>query len=172
MTRALLSLAALSLLAWTPAARANPPVTLTLDQAAPTVAPGGTFQFTGTVADPFGGTLSLGGDSLNPIGTWPAGLTADDTPFQMGAPQTITSGTSYSGGLFDVSVARGTAPGTYGGTFQVEYDDSSGNPDFASQGFQIKVPAPVPEASSAVSLGLLLCFGLSGAVVARKKAKA
>ena len=172
MTRATLPLAALSLLAWTPAVRANPPLTLTLAQAAPNVAPGGTFLFTGTVADPAGGTLSFGGDSLNPIGTWPAGLTADDTPFQTGAPQTLTFSTPYSGGLFDVSVAPGTAPGIYAGTFQVEYDDISGNPYFASQGFQVNVPNPVPEASSALALGLLLALGGGAVFVRARRGKA
>ena len=42
-------------------------------------------------------------------------------------------------------------------------------PDFAVNDFQVYASAPVPEASTTVSLGLLLALGAGGLAVARRK---
>jgi len=144
-------------------AQAMPQLSLTLDQRDQSVAPGAALQFTGTVTNPQPNPLYLGGYSLNPIGTWPTGLAADDTAFGNGAPAVLNPSASFAGDLFDVTVDPSTPFGSYGGTFQVEYDDSFGNAYFDTQPFDISVaPAAVPEASSSIplALGLLLLVGL------------
>ena len=148
-------------------------LTLSLAQPAQTVAPGGNLFFSGTLSDLNQSILYFGGDSLNQIGSWPAGLVANDASFLTNAPATLTSSTPYKGDLFNVSVDHNTPAGTYNGTFQVEYDDTSGNPFFASQGFQVVVaPNVVPESSSIVSFGLLLALGAVLIACKRKKMRA
>lgn len=59
---------------------------------------------------------------------------------------------------------------TTSATFQL-YDANTAGPfnDFAVDDISLKAPAAVPEASTTVSFGLLLAFGLGGVVLARKK---
>ncbi len=72
----------------------------------------------------------------------------------------------------DVQIYVGTASG---GTTQAEFDGvyytnggGSSNGDLANVTFAA-TPAAVPEASTTVSFGLLLAFGLSGLVVSRRR---
>ena len=132
------------------------------------VAPG-TFAFSGTLSNPTTGDLALYSDGYK-FDNLAAGLSLDDSPFNTNAPTDLPAGQSYTGLLFNVSVDPTVAPGTYGGTFSV----TDGNPldKPASDTFSVTVPPStpaVPEASTTVSLGLLLALGLGGIAVTRRR---
>ena len=149
------------------AAPAHAQLTLTLTPSAQT-APG-VFAFSGTLSNPTTGDLALYSDEYK-FDTLVAGLSLDDSPFNTNAPTDLPAGMSYTGLLFNVFADPTVAPDTYGGTFSV----TDGNPldKPASSPFSVTVlpstPA-VPEASTTVSLGLLLALGLGGIVVARRR---
>ena len=64
-----------------------------------------------------------------------------------------------------------TAP-VGGGELFVAVNDTSSSNNHGSYAGTLTTPAPVPEASTTVSLGLLLALGLGGMVVAAKRKKA
>lgn len=134
--------------------------------------PGDTLHFTGILTNLGASTVYLFGDSATLTGP---GLTLDDTPFFLDGPTSLApmgeDGDTYQGGFFDVGIDSLTAvPGTYTGTFALTggADPSSSDP-LASQDFTVIVPgtntAPVPEASTLVSLSILLALGLGSLTV-------
>ena len=161
------SAAVLACLGGAPAAHAQLSLTLTPASQAGT-APG-TFSFSGTLANPTANTVFLNGDSLTFNGP-ASGLTLDDSPFLTNAPSSLgASGggsDTYTGGFFDVTASPSAAPGTYFGTFSVVGGaDGSAQNTVATEDFSVSVTgqtALVPEASSVVSLALLLALGLGG----------
>lgn len=136
---------------------------------------GDTLHFTGLLTNTGPDPVFLNNDSLT-FNAPALGLTASDTPFFDGTPTGILApamqtGSVYSGGFFDVSL-NGAMPGTYSGTFVILGGaDADALDPVASQGFTVTVPAvaPVPEASTAASLALLLALGGFG-VVRRRRA--
>ena len=158
-------------LAAAPAAHAQLLFTLTPAGLAGT--PGSTLQYAGTLSNTSTtDTVFLNGDS--PTLNAP-GLTLDAGPFEGNAPLSlgpVGSGSDiYSGGFFDISIDPAAQPGTYVGTFAIQGGaDGDAQDTVATHDFSVTVlPAAVPEASSVVSLGLLLMLGLGGVVVARRK---
>ncbi len=164
-----------------PAAHAQLTLTLTPD---PSGFPGDTVSFTGTLDNPTGDTYNL--DGADPTLT-ALGLTVDESPFNTSAPLTLEPAgstdmnglptDSYTGPLFNIIIANdGSAvPGTYTGTFDITGGPSANDTGgiIATQNFSITVNAPaVPEASTTVSFGLLLAFGLGGLVVSARRRKA
>ena len=146
-----------------PAAQAQ--VVFQLTPPAQIGSPGDTLHFTGILTNLGASTVYLFGDSATLTGP---GLTLDDTPFFNG-PTSLApmgeAGDTYQGGFFDVGIDSLTAvPGVYTGTFALTggADPSSTDP-LVSQDFTVIVPgtdaAPVPEASTLVSLGLMLLLG-------------
>ena len=136
---------------------------------------GDVLHFTGTLSNPSTtDTINLNSDSA----TFTApGLTLDDSPFFNNAPPTLTpkgsGGEAYSGGFFDIAIDPSAAPGTYSGIFNILGGPNAGDLNvIASQNFTVTVQsAPIPEASTTASFGLLLAFGLGGMVVAAKRKK-
>lgn len=177
LVSALLPVTAALLLGGKPAAAQ---VTLNLQKPFQMGTTGSTFQFFGTITN-FGPTaVFLTGDTHSPD-PLPAGVTLDDTPFLFNAPSQLAAagpmgnapGSSYTGEIFDVTLASGAAPGFYSGLFSL----TGGTDPIASQfdtlntnGFSI---AAVPEASTTLSFGLLLALsGLALTAARRKKAAA
>lgn len=106
-------------------------------------------------------------------------LTIDDSPFQNTfvfavAPAVLDAGGgTFKGTVFDFVIPAGTAPGDYSAQF-VLYGGADTSADTAlaetPAKFSITVlPAAVPEASTTVSLGLLLILGSGTLIVRRKK---
>ncbi len=136
---------------------------------------GSTLLFSGTLSNPTTSTVFLNGDS----DTFSApGLTLDASPFFNNAPDSLSAlnggSDTYAGGFFSVLIGPSALPGTYAGTFSVVGGaDGNAQMTVASEPFFVTVSpsaGPVPEVSSAVSCGLLLC--LSGAVLAVRRRKA
>lgn len=166
----------LATLALTPAAHAQLVLDLTPPgQAGPVSS---VFNFSGTLINPTSDEVFLNGDSLTFNGP-ASGLSLDDSPFFNNAPLSLTGtgsgGDVYSGGFFSVSIASNAAAGTYFGTFSILGGaDANAQDTVATQDFSVTVtgradPAPVPEASSVVSLGLLLLLGAGGVFAARRR---
>ena len=144
---------------------------------------GDTLHFTGALSNPSTtDTINLNSDSA----TFTApGLTLDDSPFFNNAPSALSpmgsvdgSGNptdSYTGGFFDITIASdGSAlPGTYSGVLNILGGPNAGDLSIvASQKFTVTVQsAPIPEASSLVSLSLLLALGTGGLIVAGRHKK-
>lgn len=157
----------------TPAAQAQ--VVFQLTPPAQVGNPGDTLHFTGILTNLGTSTVYLFGDSATLTGP---GLTLDDTPFFLDGPTSLApmgeDGDTYQGGFFDVNIDSLTAvPGVYTGTFALTGgDDPSSTDPLASQDFRVTVPgsnnAPVPEASTLVSLGLMLLLGGAGVWGARR----
>lgn len=103
----------------------------------------------------------------------------DDGRFSFLLPGGLSLGAGQTQPYLLFSVAAGTAAttGTYEGYFTIQ---GSTNPngaanDLATQKFQTIVTSnasPVPEASTLVSLGLMLTLGMGGTVLAARKKKA
>ena len=154
-----------------PAAHAQAPLDLEFNNSGSLIGnPGDTLFFTGVLSNMTGSDVFINGDSLTFNGPAP-GLALDDSPFappvSLGA---MGSGSDvYSGSFFDVLIDPSAQAGTYSGTFLVT-GGANGNAsdeltDPMKESFSVTVPAnpaPVPEASSVVSLGLLLALGGAG----------
>ncbi len=154
-----------------PAAQAQ--LTLTLTPPNQVGAAGSAFTFSGTLANPTASSVFLNGDSL----TFNGPGTTDDSAFFNNAPFSLDplgSGTdSYTGSLFTVTLDPAAAPGSYFGTFAVLGGaDGSAMDTVATQDFSVTIPGdappPVPEASTAVSLSLLILLGGAGVWKARR----
>ena len=137
------------------------------------------FTFTGTLTNNTSAALFLNADNFSL--DFP--LTLDDTAFQNTfvfptdasgnlLPQpALAAHSSETMALFSVTVPTGTPAGTYGGTFEIQ--GGAGTSDFgllAAPTFTFSA-SPVPEASTGVSLGLLLGAGLVGGVVSVRRRK-
>ena len=137
------------------------------------------FTFTGTLTNNTGTALFLNADNFSL--DFP--MTLDDTAFQNTfvfptdtggslLPQpSLAAHSSETTALFSVTVPAGTSAGTYGGTFEIQ--GGAGTSDFgllAAPAFTVNA-APVPEASTAVSLGLLSALGLAGCLVSVRRKK-
>ena len=164
------------LLAAAPAAQAQ--LTLTLTPASQAGAAGSMFTFTGTLANPTANTVFLYGDSptFNGPGTIDGNPFLNNGPLSL-APKGSTTGSgptdSYTGSFFTVTLSPLATPGTYLGTFEVLGGPTANDQNIvATEDFSVTVAPPaVPEASTTVSLGLLLLLGLGGTVVAAKRKK-
>lgn len=157
-----------------PAAHAQAPYPLSLTFTSPnqTVGPGGALHFTGTLTNTSSSLVFLNSDSVSfnaPV----AGLTLDDSPFLTNAPMFLAAGpigSSYTGDFFDVMVSPSAVAGTYQGTFDVLGGGDTGTYDIVgSQTFFVSVPEAVPEASTTVSMGLLLALGGGGLMIAKRR---
>ena len=144
---------------------------ITFVPAAQSVLPGMTATFSGTIKNATMTDLYINSDAIDPLS---AGLTADDAPFRNtfgGTPVKLGAGQTYAlTSLFtvtDISAPVGSYLGqftVYGGT-EPSSSDQSGFKEFT-----VLVPqAPVPEASTSVSLAILLAAG--AAVLALKRRK-
>jgi len=134
--------------------------------------PGSVLQFTAALSNPSTtDTVFLNGDT--PTLNAP-GLNVNDIFFSNGPTSLgpVGSGTdTYSGDFLDVTITSAAQPGTYQGTYTIVGGaDSNAQDTVATADFSVTVlPAAVPEASSVVSLGLLLALGLGGVTVAARR---
>lgn len=129
-------------------------LSMTLTPATLTVGNGGSVTFTGSVANPSGGTVFMNGDSITALSP---GLTADGSLFFQNAPLFLPAGAVYppngQASLFTVSAAPGTADGFYSGYFNILGGaDSAAQNIEATEKFTVQV---VPEPSTLASLTLL-----------------
>lgn len=153
------------------------------------VALGGLTTYSATLQNNFSSTVYFLGDNTDftfAPGPTEFGFPAtsnntvvlDDGRFSFLLPGGPSLGAGQSQTFILFSVAAGTAAttGTYQGFFTIQGStDPSGTPvDLATQNFQTIVTpnaAPVPEASTLVSLGLMLALGLGGTALAVRKKK-
>lgn len=147
---------------------------------------GGTLTFTATLKNTGTSAFYFLGDDPTFSGPGPTeiGLPAsstssvvlDDSPFTNILGTSLAAGASQSFTLFNIFAGTTSTAGTYLGHFTIQgnTDPNGAANDAATQDFQVNVGAPVPEASTTASLGVLLALGLGGVVVAarRKKARA
>ena len=126
---------------------------------------GGAFSDSGPTPD--NGVIGLGsGGSLYLF-------SKNDTPFTItGIPGISTfNGVSYNNTSLSLA-SLSSSPGTTYGVSGTLADGESFNTHLNGLGtinFNLPVPAAVPEASTTVSLGLLLMLGFGGMVMARRK---
>ena len=146
---------------------------LTLTSAAQTGPASGAFHFAGMLTNLTAAEVFLNGDS--PTFNGPG--TIDDSAFLTNAPLSLgamgSGSNTYTGSFFDIILPSSAAPGTYFGTFTVLGGPTANDQiTVATKDFLVTVPPPaVPEASTIVSLGLLLTLGLGGGVVSARRRK-
>ena len=147
-------------------------LTLTLTSAAQTGPASGAFHFAGTLTNSTAAEVFLNGDS--PTFNGPG--TIDDSAFLNNAPVSLGpaggGSDTYTGSFFDIILPSSAAPGTYFGTCTVLGGPTANDlMTVGTEDFLVTVsPSPaVPEASTTVSLGLLLALGLGGLVVAARR---
>lgn len=134
---------------------------------------GDTLTFTGAIANQGNSAVFLNGGGV----TFSApNIMADDSPFFGSAPLSLAPagslGSAYSGPFFTLAIGPAAQPGTYFGTFGIVGGaDALASDTLATRNFSVTVSsAPtVPEASPAVSLGLMLALGAGGVLAARRK---
>ena len=150
-------------------------LTLTLSPSSQAGKVPNTFHFTGTLTNPTGAVVFLNGDS--PTFNGPG--TIDDSAFLNNAPVSLgptgSGSDTYTGSFFDITLPSSAAPSTYFGTFTVLGGPTTNDQmTVGTEDFSVMVlPSPaVPEASTVVSLGLLLALGLGGLVVGARRRKA
>lgn len=149
------------------------------------IARGGTAAFTVTLQNTGASTFFFLGDDLSftsapgPIEygfpTSSSTVAVDDTPFSSFIPgASLAAGATQTFTMFNVLAGSASTLGSYIGQFTVQGNtDSAGAAnDLVTQNFQLNVNAPVPEASTTVSFGLLLALGMGGVVVAARRKKA
>ena len=154
--KSLRSIFALCLLLTLPAL-AHAQMTLTLDNPNQFGNSGDTLAFSGTLNNPTTSLIFLTGSSFNFEGIW---LTLDDSPFD-NAPLSLDAGQSFTGLLFNVSIASG-APSQYApGTFRIQGGTTEGDlNDIAAAQFTVTANAPEP-ASGLLALGALFALGMT-----------
>ena len=133
-------------------------VTYNLTPASEGVPAGGTVTFNTSIVAPGsnGGAIYILSDSFNCT----SGCTVDDTDFAS-TPLELDPGQSYLGPLFTVTMAHG-ASGTYNGSFDITFEDSSNNVFIKDDSFAVAV---TPEPSS----WLLLTTGLAATCLLRRR---
>ena len=153
------------------------------------IALGGFTSYSATLQNNFSSAVYFLGDNTDftfapgPTEFAPASSTQtvvlDDAPFAnlFLAGASLGAGQSQTFTLFSVAAGTAATTGTYQGFFTIQGSTNpSGTPtNLATQNFQTIVTpnaAPVPEASTLVSLGLMLAFGMGGTVLAARKKKA
>ena len=125
-----------------------------------TVSSGSTVTFSGTLTNSGTSTIYFNADSLLGLDS---SISTDDSAFAFDAPLSLAGGDSYMGDMFSVTPASTTPGSTYDGTFSILGGADSDASDYLSTTpFHVTVPAPIPEASSVISLGLLLILGVGG----------
>ena len=152
---------------------AHAQVSLNFAPAAQTVSAGSAVTFSGSITNTSTGGLYLTGDTFSLNGL---GLTVDDTLFfnDTATPIFLASGASFpvsgTAGLFTVAADSTAVPGSADfGTFNITGGTtSSAAGTIGSQTFAVLV-APVPEAATSLSLGLLLLGGAGALAFRRRK---
>jgi len=127
------------------------PITFSLTSSLLTTAPGGTVTFFATLTETGGSTTFLNGDTLNLA----APLLADDTPFFINFPPSLSPLQSVTAAIFSVTVPIATSPGPYSGSFAVLGGSSPAVFNtLGTQPFTVSVlpPSAVPEPGEAVLL--------------------
>lgn len=169
------------------AAPAHAQITITsVNPAVQSINRGGTTTFTATLKNTGASTFYFLGDNTDftmapgptefgaPTATNTVAL--DDTPFfnSVLAGASLASGASQTFTLFNIFAGTASTPGSYLGYFTIQgnTDPNGAANDLVTQNFQATVNSPVPEASTTVSLGLLLALGVGGALIASRKKKA
>lgn len=153
------------------------------------IALGGFTSYSATLQNNFSSAVYFLGDNTDftfapgPTEFAPASsmqtVVLDDAPFAnlYLAGASLGAGQSQTFTLFTVAAGTAATTGTYNGFFTIQGStDPNGFPrDLATQNFTTIVTngtAPVPEASTLVSLGLMLALGMGGTVLAARKKKA
>ena len=136
-----------------------------------------TVAVTATLVNNYSVPIYLNSD----FSTVDAPVTLDDSPFQntfvfAANPVVLAAGGgTFKGTVFDFVIPGGTAAGDYNAQFVMQGGtDAYGATDLAETPatFHITVQsAPVPEASTTISLGLLLVLGSAAFLARRKKAR-
>ncbi len=142
---------------------------LSLTTMDPTVAPGSTVTFFGTLTATPGnaGPIFLLNDTLNVDSP----LTDNDDDFYANTPTSLTSANPFSGALFTITVQGTAAGGLYNGNFTVLASDNQDDTLTKSAAFQVTVPAATTAVTPEPSTLLLLFTGLAGATQLRRKSK-
>ena len=168
----ILSAAALAL---APAAAHAQAFTVTFAPATKTVLPGFSTTFSGTITNTTASALYINGDSVDPLAS---GLSVDDTPFYNtflgGNPVLLGAGQTYALTDFFTVTDTTAAIGAYQGQFTIfgGADPITSNQS-GFQTFQVNVPlAPVPEASTSLSLAVLLAGGAAMWAFKRRRSAA
>lgn len=161
-------------LALAPVAAHAQAFTVTFAPATQTVLPGFSTTFSGTITNTTATSLYINGDNIDPLAP---GLTTDDMPFyNTFGPNPVLLGAGQTYALTDLFTVTDTTAAI--GAYQGQYTIYGGlDPTAADQtGFQtftVNVPqAPVPEASTSVSLAVLLTGGAAMWAFKRRKAAA
>ena len=150
-------------------AQSSTGLTLTFAQPTLTAVQGQTVTFVGTLTNTGSSDLLLNADFLD----IDPPLTADDTPFaaafEAPDPQpALAPGMSYTGDLFTITAPPSSPTGAYFGTFAPEGGASASDVNILDiQSFTVQV-VPVPEAGTALGLGMGLAL-LGGLYYGRRR---
>jgi hypothetical protein len=147
-----LSLAVVTLLFASPAAKADPyPLTITLDSPFQSGSDGQTLDFSGTITNTGTSLVNLGGDSFTIGGAF----TVDDSGYLNNAPFTLdVSEASGDIDLFTITITPGTTIGLYPGAFDI----LDGSTVVGEAAFDVYV-TPEPGTIFLMATGLLALAG-------------
>jgi hypothetical protein len=147
------------------------PLTIALDSATLTGAPGTSVEFFGTITNLSPSTVYLNSDSVTLAGFGPGDF--DDSPFFANAPFFLDPGDNSGDiGLFTVSIPLGMSPAAYLSTFDILGGETSddqtivGSVDFT---VQVQPASGVPEPASVTEVGGALAALGSFAAIRRKR---
>ena len=149
----------------------NQPLEVIFNSDTQSVLPNVSATFSGTITNNTSSALYINGDTPD---TNLSGLTTDDTPFQdtfvNSSPVLLAAGQTYALTNFFTITDADAAAGTYQGHFNV-FGGSTPTSSSVNgyQLFNVQVPQAVPEASTSVSLGVLLLGGVAALLVRRRR---